>query len=60
MTILVELKDVYGERKVYPVCDKAKTFAVIAGTRTLTPATLNLIKDLGYTVNVKASQPTTL
>lgn len=56
MEILVTLKSVYGRDTVYPACPKAQTFAALAGTKTLQPHTLRLIKDLGYTVTV--SQPT--
>ena len=49
-TIRVEIKDVYGVRTVYPVCENARTFALIAGTKTLTRDTLRHVKDLGYAV----------
>lgn len=48
MKIQVEMKEVYGETKVYPVCPKAKLFAAIAGTKTLTEETLKNIERLGY------------
>ena len=32
-SIIVEVRHVYGERKVYPHCDKAKHFARIADTK---------------------------
>ena len=53
MTITVEIKNVYGNETIYPVCDSAKTFAAIAGTKTLTRHALSLIKGMGYAVNVK-------
>jgi len=53
-TIIVRIKSVYGENKVYPVCREAETFAKIAGTTTLTMVTIKLIKDLGYTVSVQS------
>lgn len=52
-TITVEIKTVYGADNIYPVCDSAKTFAKIAGTKTLTRETIKLVKELGYTVEVK-------
>lgn len=52
MEILVRITSNYGARAVYPVCETAKIFATIAGTKTLKPETLNSIKALGYTVNV--------
>lgn len=52
-TITIEIKDVYGQPKVYPVCDKARIFTEIAGTKTLLPADIHRIQALGYTVKVK-------
>ena len=48
MKIQIEMKEVYGETKVYPVCEKAKIFSKIAGTKTLTTETLKNIERLGY------------
>ena len=50
--ITVKIKSVYGEEKVYPVCPDAKTFANLAGTRTLTLGTIEQIKRLGYKVEL--------
>jgi hypothetical protein len=54
--ITIEIKNVYGEDKAYPVCDKAKLFTEIAGTRTLRPADLNYIQQLGYKITVKQQE----
>jgi hypothetical protein len=53
MKILVEVRQVYGEEKIYPLCPTGKIFTEIAGTKTLTRKTINLIKDLGYLIEVK-------
>ncbi len=50
MHIEIEVKNVYGEPKVYPMCDKAKLFARIAGTTTLTHNTLTWVERLGYEI----------
>ena len=50
--ITVTIKTVYGSDLVYPACPKAQTFAALAGTKTLKPHTLRLIKELGYLVSV--------
>ena len=52
-TITIEIKDVYGQAKVYPVCDRAKIFAGIAGTKTLLPPDIERIQLLGYKVAIK-------
>lgn len=55
--IEVEVRDVYGVKKYYPVCDKAHIFARIAGTVTLTRETIKYIKELEYAVVIKVREP---
>ena len=55
MEITIRAKDVYGERKYYPVCETAKLFAKIAGTKTLTIAVLGSIKAMGYTLTIEVT-----
>ncbi len=55
-TITVDIRNVYGAELVYPVCDKAKLMAKLAGTKTLTRETLAIIQSLGYAVEVKAKE----
>ncbi len=50
MTITIEIKSVYGQDKVYPVCPTAKAFAEIAGSKTLTHAVLCRIERMGYEI----------
>lgn len=52
LEITVLAKDIYGQRKFYPKCDKSKVFASIAGTTTLTDKTIKNITRLGYEVKV--------
>ena len=52
MNIQVEIKNVYGIELIYPICSSAKTFADIANTKTLTFETIQLIKKLGYTIEI--------
>jgi hypothetical protein len=44
MQITVTIREIYGIKTVYPVCITAKVFASIAGTKTLTLATLKKIE----------------
>ena len=48
--IEVEVKDVYGAVKYYPICEKAQLFADIAGTKTLTLHAIKKIEALGYSI----------
>ena len=50
LEITIEVRDVYGHPKFYPVCKDAKIFASIAGTTTLTERTIRQIMALGYAV----------
>jgi len=52
--ITVRIQNNYGTKAIYPVCKHAKTFAAIAGTKTLTEAILQLIEKLGYKVMSEA------
>ena len=53
MNITVEIREVYGQSKIYPVCAGAKLFADIAGTKTLLPRDIQRIQTLGYEVIIK-------
>ena len=60
MNIQVQLKTIYGVQKIYPICDKAQTFAKMLGQTTLTQSDIAYIKQLGFTVEVVSDQPKTL
>jgi hypothetical protein len=51
-TIQIQIKNVYGEEKAYPVCKSAVLFAKIAGTKTLTRSALTDILYMGFSVQV--------
>lgn len=52
MTIQIEIRNVFGNETVYPICAHAKFLAAMAGTRTLTVEKLRLIQANGYKVEV--------
>lgn len=58
MKITIEIKEVYGAGLVYPVCEKAKLFARLINKKTLPHEAIQIIKALGYTVNVKQKAAT--
>jgi hypothetical protein len=51
LTIVVTTRTVYGNPVIYPACDQSRTFAQLAGTKTLTLQALQKIKALGYEIN---------
>lgn len=52
MTIKVRIKNVYGKEMIYPACPKAELFTALLGQETLTRTDINLIKQLGYAIEV--------
>ncbi len=52
MTIAIEVRSVYGRETYYPANDAARSFARIAGTRTLLPGVIQEARKLGFKVLV--------
>ena len=50
MKIEIISRNVYGNKVIYPHCATARNFARIAGTKTLTLAALQHIKNLGFEI----------
>jgi len=51
--ITVRIKHVYGNRLIYPVCEKALVFSKMLCTKTLSGSAINYSKQLGYKIAVK-------
>ena len=51
-TIKIQIRNIYGDEKFYPICDTAKALARLAGTKTITPGAYEIIKSLGYSVEL--------
>lgn len=51
--ITVQIKNVYGEEKVYPLCEKAELFCGLLKQKTFTPTDIGFIKALGFRVLVE-------
>lgn len=49
-TIIVMPRTEYGVERIYPVCENAQLFAMIAGQKTLTLENIKHIQALGYKV----------
>ena len=56
MEISVKIRNAYGRDIIDPVCDKAKLFAEIAGTKTLTADSIYKIIALGVRLNIVAGE----
>ena len=53
MKLIVQIKNIYGVNRIYPVCEKSKTFSRIAGLKTLQPTVIDEIKKLGYKIETR-------
>ena len=60
MKIQVTTKMVYGQPMTYPVCEKAKLFAILTNTKTFQDKHLRAIFKLGYAIEQVAEQIPTL
>ena len=50
--IKVRIVGQFGNKRIFPDCEKSELFCTIAGTATLTDAAIKAIKALGYVVAV--------
>lgn len=53
MKIIIKKKSVYGKDLYYPLCENSKIFANLTDSKTLTLYSLQLIKQLGYEIEVE-------
>ena len=57
MNITVKIKNVFGERRVYPACDTSKLLLSMSPTRlTFDERQIDTIKKLGYTIIIEAER----
>ena len=59
MKITIRCEKNYGIEVFYPACHAAELFARIAGTKTLTRATLRDVDLLGYEIEIEQTTPKT-
>ena len=54
--IQLEMRNVFGVDRIYPVCEKSQIFARITGLKTLQPTTIDEIKKLGYKIETRGEK----
>ena len=54
--LIVQVKNIYGVDRIYPVCEKSKSFSQIAGLKTLQPTVIDEIKKLGYKIETRGEK----
>ena len=52
MTVQVNIKQVYGVERIYPINDKAIFLTQLTNKKTLDSKDIELIKKLGYKIEV--------
>ena len=52
-TITVKIKNVYGQERIYPICQQAKTFIELTGKLTFDKFDIEKIKSLGFEIKVQ-------
>ena len=53
MNLTIEVKTVYGNRLVYPICKKAIALCQITNQKTFSQFAINKLKEIGYTFTQK-------
>ena len=54
--LVVEPRKQYGETRIYPKCELAKGFAQLLGQSTLTPANIQNIIRMGFTIRAEYTE----
>ena len=54
--LIVQIKNIYGVNRIYPVCEKSKSFSRIAGLKTLQQPVIDEIKKLGYKIETRGEK----
>lgn len=52
MTIIVKIKNVYGNETLYPISEDAQFLAQFKGQKTLTQRDIHIIEQAGHTVEI--------
>ena len=55
--LIVEPRKTYGETRIYPKCELARGFAALLGQSTLTPANIQGIIRMGFTIRAEYEEP---
>ena len=53
MNLTIEIKNVYGNELIYPICDKALKLCSLTGQKTFSKGAINTLKMLGYSFTQK-------
>ena len=52
-SLVVEVKNIYGRNLFYPFCDDSQLICKIAGTKTLSPEVIEILRANHYAIKIK-------
>jgi hypothetical protein len=52
-TMTVNVRETYGQQRIYPVCQNAHEIAGMMGTKTITTQVIKTLKRLGVSVQIQ-------
>ena len=55
--LIIEPKKSWGETRIYPKCELAKGFTKLLNQETLTPANIQNIIRMGFTIRAEYTEP---
>jgi len=58
MTATVQIKTHYGTQYIYPICETAQNLARLTGKKTFSHRDIDVIKALGYSIDVQQEKVT--
>ena len=53
MNLTIEIKSVYGNELIYPVCNQALKLCSLTGQKTFKKSSIRILKELGYSFTQK-------
>lgn len=56
MELRVKIKNVFGNKTIYPLCEKGILLAKFKKQITFTPSDVEMLKEIGYTFKVEADE----
>lgn len=54
--ITIEKRNIYGNDLYYPACSKSEQFCILTGKKTLGLRELNVIKNIGFEIDLKTDK----
>lgn len=56
MKIIIKIINAYGNERIFPICDRARLFIALTNRKCFTRCDLEIIKQLGYEVEIEPQE----